>query len=152
MNFNHVKNVPDVHHGFSDSLQFSENFYMLPNIASQNFPRYYISPMTFIDTTSPTGLATHSACADAVTRWHIRNYRLLNPTETEAIVTGTRQQIAKLEQSDEVTNCGAAVLSGSILRVLRVTLISELTFDEHVTVLVRACNFHLGALRYTPGK
>ena len=98
---------------------------------------------TVINTTSPTGLATLSTCADAVAGWHIRNDLLLNPTKTEAIVTGTLQQIAKLDQLEGVTMCGAAVPFGSTLRILEVMLDSEHTFDEHITVIVCAYNFHL---------
>ena len=56
--------------------------------------------------TSPTGLVTLSACADTVNGWHIRNYLLLNPTKSEAIVTGMRQLIAKLDQSRRITISG----------------------------------------------
>ena len=64
------------------------------------------------------------------------------------IVTGTRQQIVKPNQSKRVTICGVAVSFGSTLRILGVTLDSEPTFDEHITLIVRACNFHLCALRH----
>ena len=36
-----------------------------------------------------------TACADAATRWFIQNDLLLSLSKTEAIITGTRQQIAK---------------------------------------------------------
>ena len=52
-----------------------------------------------INTTSPTGLATLSACANAVTRRYTRNDLLLNPTKREDIVIGTRQQIVKWRES-----------------------------------------------------
>ena len=89
-----------------------------------------------INTTSPTGLASRSACADTVTGWHIRNNLLRNLTKTEAIVTDTHQQIAMLDQSDGVMVQGAAVLFGSKLCVLGVTLDSKLTFHEHITVII----------------
>ena len=40
-----------------------------------------------------------SACADAVMAWYIRNDLLLNPNKTEALVMGTRQQLAKFDTS-----------------------------------------------------
>ena len=46
------------------------------------------------------------ACADAVTNWHLENDLLLNPNKTEAIITGTRQQIAKFDQSAGVVVAG----------------------------------------------
>ena len=68
--------------------------------------------------------------------------RRFNLTKTGAIVTGTRQQIAKLDQSDRVMICGAAVPFGSTLWVLGETRDSEHTFNEHITVVVHAFNFH----------
>ena len=99
-----------------------------------------------INTTSPTDLATLCACADAIAGWHIKNDLLFNLTKTEAIVTGTRQQIANIDQSEGVMICGATAQFSLTLRVLGVTMDSELTFDEQTTVVVRACNFHLCAL------
>ena len=60
------------------------------------------------------------------------------PNKLEAIVTGTRQQIAKLPQTDGDAISGVAISFGSTLWVLEVSLGSELTFDEHIAVLVRA--------------
>ena len=101
---------------------------------------------TVIDAKSSTRLAILSSCANAVTGWHIRND--LNTTKTEAITTGTRQQIARLDRSGGVVVSGAVVPFGSTLHVLGVTLDSELSFDEHITGVVRACNYHLRALRH----
>ena len=36
LNFNHLNNFPDVHHGFSDFPQFSESFYMLTDALARN--------------------------------------------------------------------------------------------------------------------
>ena len=44
-------------------------------------------------------LTSLSACADAITSWHLENDLLLNPNKTEAIITRIRQQIAKLKNS-----------------------------------------------------
>ena len=63
----------------------------------------------------------------------MRNDLLLNPTKTEAITTGTRQQIARLDSSGGVVVAGVVVPFFSTLRVLSVTLDSELSFDEHIT-------------------
>ena len=52
---------------------------------------------------TPGSLENLSACADAIAGWHIRNKLLLNATKTEALVTGTRQQVAKFYQSSSIT-------------------------------------------------
>ena len=88
------------------------------------------------------------ACADAVTTWHIQNDLLLNPTKTEALMTGTRQQVIKIYLSAGIMVTGANVPFVNKIRVLRVTIDSELYFDDHIASVVRTCNFHIRAMRY----
>ena len=54
-------------------------------------------------------LASLSACADAVTSWHLGNDLLLNPNKTEAFITDTRQQITKFDQSAGVAVAGTNI-------------------------------------------
>ena len=98
---------------------------------------------TVINPCSPDCLLNLTACADAVTGWHIRNELLLNPNKT-----GTYQQIAKFDQSVGINVSGTTVPFSSKLGVLGVTLDSRLSFDDHVTSVVRACNYHIRALRH----
>jgi hypothetical protein len=46
---------------------------------------------TSVDSTSSVDIARLSSCAEAVTKWHLENCLLLNPSKTELLVTGTRQ-------------------------------------------------------------
>ena len=57
------------------------------------------------------GFSKLSTCADAVTGWHLENNLLINRTKSEAIVTGTRQQIAK---SDQSSRCHSHLYRSSI--------------------------------------
>ena len=75
----------------------------------------------------------------------IRNKLLLNATETEALVTGTRQQVAKFDQSSGITISNTTVQYSS--KILRVIIDSELSVDDHVTCVVRACNYHIRSRR-----
>ena len=45
-----------------------------------------------------------STSAYAVTRWHLENGLLLNPNKTEAIVTGTWQQLAKFDKTGGINS------------------------------------------------
>ena len=98
-------------------------------------------------TSMPDSIINLSACADAVTTWHIQNEILLNPTKTKALVTGTRQQVTKIDQSAGIMAMGASVPFVNKIWVLGVTIDSELLFDDHITSVVRACNFHIRAMR-----
>ena len=45
------------------------------------------------------GFVELSDYADTVTGWHLENDHLLHPTNPEAVITETRQIVAKLDQS-----------------------------------------------------
>ena len=99
-------------------------------------------------TSAPDIILNVSACADAVTTWHIQNDLLLNLTEIEVLVMGTRQQITKIDQSAGIMVTGASVSFVNKIRVLRVTINSEFSFDDHISSVVRACNFHVRTMRH----
>ena len=103
---------------------------------------------TTIKLSSSDKLASMSACADAVTSWHLENDVLLNQNKTEAIITGIRQQIAKFDRSAGVAVAGTNVPFVDKLRVLGVTLDSQLTFEDHISGVVSTCNYHMRALRH----
>ena len=95
-----------------------------------------------IDPDSLHCLASLIAGADAVTSWHIRNYLLLNPNKTEALIASFCQQVAKLDTSNWIALSSSIVLFSSKLRVLWVTLDDELTFDDQIFWILRAFNYH----------
>ena len=97
---------------------------------------------------TPRSLENLSAYAEAIVGWHIRIKLLTNATKTEALMTGTRQQFAKFDQSSGITISNTTVQYSSKVRVLWVIIDSELSFDDHVTSVVRACNYHIQSLRH----
>ena len=98
--------------------------------------------------TSSNGLSVLSECANAVTRWHLENGLLLNPTKTEALVTGSRHQLSKFDRSSGVSVDGNVVQFSKSMRVLGVTLDERLSFDDHVSAVVQSCNYHIRSLRH----
>ena len=84
-------------------------------------------------TSVPDSILNLSTCADAVTTWHIQNDLLLNPTKTEALVMVTRQQVTKIDQCAGIMVTVASVPFVNKIRVLEVTIDSELSFDNHIT-------------------
>ncbi len=105
---------------------------------------------TSIDPASDSDISKLSQCASAVTRWHLENGLLLNPAKTEAVVTGTRQQIAKLDKSVGVLVAGTTIECSTCVRILGVTIDRYLTFHEHISNIVRSCscNYHIRSLRH----
>ena len=79
-----------------------------------------------IDTSFQNGLSQLIVCANAVTGWFIRNSLLLNPNKTDAIITGTRQQVAKFDRAGGVAVSGSIIPFAQKLRVLSVIIDDQL--------------------------
>jgi len=92
---------------------------------------------TSIDVTSSDDTVRLSSCADAITRWHLENGLLLNPSKTEAIVTGTRPQAAKMKSSARIHVADTLVPFSATVRVLGVTIDQHLSFNNHVAKTVQ---------------
>jgi len=94
-------------------------------------------PSMFSDLTSVAD------CADAVSTWFIENALLLNPGKTEAVFFGMRQRLTGLDITGGVNVlAGSTVQFHDALKLLGVTLDASLSFDKHVTNVVRVCTFH----------
>src|SRR6218665_2181855 len=83
-------------------------------------------------------------CVEEVTRWLIINGLLLNASKTEAIAFGTRQQLVK-RSTDTSLKIGDAIVD---VKLLGVIFYSTLSMDKQVNAVVKACNFHIRALRH----
>ena len=91
--------------------------------------------------TPPSIQLTHpfnslSVCAEAVTRWFLDNGLLINPSKTEAVVFGTRQQVTKIDKSAGISFAGSQIKLNDSLKVLGVKLDSALTMNAHVNEVV----------------
>ena len=80
--------------------------------------------------------------------WFLQNALLLNPYKTEAIISGTRQRLASIQMSAGVSVTGTVVHFAEAVKLLGVTLDPVLTFNQHVTDVVRTCKYQTRALRH----
>jgi len=76
-------------------------------------------------------------CSDAVS--------LLNPGKTEAVLFATRQRLVGVDFNHTMKVPSADIQFSEAVKLLGVTLDTS-SFDQHVTNVVRACNFHLRSL------
>ena len=83
-----------------------------------------------------------------LSRWFLENGMLLNPTTTEAVLFGTRAQREKVYTTNGITAAGSTVQFSDSVKLLGVTLDSNLSLDRHTTELVRSCSYHTRALRH----
>jgi Reverse transcriptase (RNA-dependent DNA polymerase) len=107
---------------------------------------------TSIDLSSDHDINILSDCTDAVTRWHLENNLLLNPSRTEVLITGTRQQVTKFESStpaiQTIRFADTVIRYTKSVYIQGVTIDSHLTFDKHVSNVVQSCNYHVRSLRH----
>ncbi len=91
---------------------------------------------------------TLEACTAAVHQWLLHNGLQLNPSKSEVIqITAGRgrkrvDQVLSLQVSD------AIIQTSTTTKSLGVTVDRQLTFDQHVTNVCKACYFHIRALRH----
>jgi len=97
---------------------------------------------------SAADLTTVSACADDVRTWFLQNCMLLNASKTDAIIFGTVPRMRQLNVSGGIVVAGATVNFSDCIKILGVKLDSTLSFNKHVSDIVRICNYHLRALRH----
>jgi len=82
-------------------------------------------------------------CSDTVSLRFHQNVLLLNPSKTFA----TRQRLVGVDISHSIKVASADIQFSEAVKLLGVTLDTSLSFDQHVTNVVRACNFHRRSLR-----
>ena len=86
-------------------------------------------------------------CAVTIARWLMFNDLRLNPTKSELLKVGTRQQIKSLV-GDGISIAGADIKPSTHIKLLGVTLDGTLSFDQHISGICINASFHLRALRH----
>ena len=95
------------------------------------------------------GYSSLQTCTAAVRSWFLMNNMLLNPSKTEAAVFGTQaRRSALLPIVSSVDVAGTSIQLSNSLKLLGVTFDGRLSFDDQITSVVKACNYHLAALRH----
>ena len=84
-----------------------------------------------------------TCCSELV----LLNDLLLNPDKSEAMVIGTRAQVKAYPCADHVDVAGTSLKLRDNVKTLGVTSDRELSFDKHVNLACRSCNYHLWSPR-----
>jgi len=92
------------------------------------------------------GSALLANCTDAVKQWYLVNGLLLNADKSEAICLGTSSQLRAA--ADTVTVAGTTLPVSEEIRSLGVIIDWHLTFNSHISAVVKFCNYHLWALQH----
>ena len=88
-----------------------------------------------------------SKCVSALTFWFLDNGLQLNSSKTEAMIFGTRPGLAKLGPVSSLVIEGDVAVRESI-KILGVHLDPTLSMDNQVKASIKACNYHIRALRH----
>ena len=72
----------------------------------------------------------------------------LNPAKSEVLLVATHGQSLKFTSSNRLSIAGARLDLASSVRSLGVLLDTRLSFNEHVTKLCQACNYHIRSLKH----
>jgi exonuclease III len=92
-------------------------------------------------------LLSVSNCTNAVSNWFMLNDLLLNPSKSEAMFLGTRQQVKSIS-SEQVTVAEAIVQPASHVKLLGVTFDPTLSFNDHVADVCKSTFYHVKALKH----
>ena len=73
----------------------------------------------------------------------ITNHLLLNADKSEVIMIGTLAQLRAASTVNAVAVTDANLMLSSKLKSLGVILDSRLSFDAHVAMVCKTCNYHI---------
>ena len=93
------------------------------------------------------GLSTLEDCTRDVKRWFAENDLLLNADKSEVMMIGTPSQLRAASTVNTVAVADANVTLSSKLKSLGVIVDSRLSFDAHIAMVCKTCNYHIWALR-----
>ena len=99
-----------------------------------------------VDNTA-AGLSILAACTTDVKQWCMQNGLQLNPDKSEALFMGTATQLRAVSSLKSVAVADVDLPVADSMRVLGVTLVHRLTFDNHASAVARSCNYHARAIR-----
>jgi len=88
------------------------------------------------------GLTLLADCTATVKQWYLVNGLLLNANKSEAICLGTSSQLCA------ATDSVISLPVSEEIRLLGVIIDRRLTFESHISGVVKSCNYHLRALQH----
>ena len=95
---------------------------------------------------SPTLLKLFS-CLSALNSWFSQSQLKLNPTKSKVMFVGSSRLLAKYNLPSVVTLDGTTLPISSQLKILGVTLDSNLNFAHFISQIIQSSNFHIYAIK-----
>lgn len=96
-----------------------------------------------------TKLNALNICTTDLKNWLMFQGLMLNPNKTDAIVTGTKQQVHRTDtQTSSIKIADVDIEPSDSLKLLGVTYDSNLTFNAHINNLCKSVNIQLRSLKH----
>ena len=95
-----------------------------------------------------SGLTVVEECTRAVKRWFLENDLLLNADKSEVMFIGTSAQLQKTDHIRSVNVADAELPVSKKLKPLGVVLDNQPNMFDHVSLVAKACNYHIWALQH----
>jgi len=102
----------------------------------------------YIRLADPLSIRRLEGCTTDLQHWFARNKLMLNGDKSDVIIIGTAQRHARAPPPTHLTVAGCDITAKEHLQLLGVTIDNRMSFNKHVTLIVRACNYHTWALRH----
>jgi len=93
-------------------------------------------------------LANMEQCSSSLQDWFINNGMMLNPDKSEVLLIGSKTQLRSFADNFSLRIANSSIAGCSAMKSLGVTIDDKLTFNQHVNSVVKACNYHIHALRH----
>ena len=105
----------------------------------------YADDITIIEKINPNNpITTTPSCIETLEKLFGSNHIQLNKKKTEIIKFGTSHQ---LKAAVNLTNFNN-LPSNDVMKTLGLTIDSKLTFNNHITRLIKFCNYHFHAISH----
>ena len=103
--------------------------------------------LSFDPKLSPLKLLNDCTCA--LSNWLMFNGLRLNPTKSEVLWTGTRQQVLSAAAHEpNLVIADLPVTSSQSVKITGVTFDNQLSFSDHISDVCKGVNYHLRALSH----
>ena len=112
------------------------------------FHQYADDTQLYVAVKSDSDVKKLEDCTIAVRDWFTRNGMLLNPDKSEVLLVARKANAEKFAQGSAVRVAGSDINYSMQLKSLRVTLDQNLSFDQHVSNIVKTSNYNIRALRH----